>query len=155
MAMSNHALAEMESVVGLPGLFPRIQVPQMPPSGPITFNNFKLDNSTVGSINTGNVRDIDVNIGELRKAGNEKAVAALHDFTDAIIKDKSLTPEQKNELLDQVAFLSGQATAPAKERKSGMIKATLAGISQGASVVTSVAGAWQAAEPILKALLGS
>ena len=72
MAMENRAAADLESIVGLPGMLPRIQIPPLP-SAPLTLNNIKVDNSVVGSINTGNVRAIDVNLTYLYGAGNDKA----------------------------------------------------------------------------------
>ena len=153
MAMANQALADMEAVTGLHGLNPRIQIPDMPTMGPVTLNNFKLDNSTVGTINTGNVHTIDTTVTALRKAGIEDAAKALHDFTQAVIADSSLTTEQKNELIEQVAFLSEQAVS-SKERKPKMIMAALDGITKTAAAVTTVAAAWHAAEPIIRAIFG-
>jgi hypothetical protein len=60
----------------------------------------------------------------------------------------------KNELVEQIAFLSEQAIAPAKDRKPGLIKATFAALSQAAVTISAMAGAWQAAAPILKGLFG-
>lgn len=153
MAMANQALADMESVTGLYGLNPRIQIPNMPVTGPVTFNNFKLDNSTVGAINTGNVHTIDTTVTALRTAGIANAAKALHDFTQAVLGDKTLTAVQKNELLEQVAFLSEQAVS-SKERKPGMIMATLDGITKMAAAVSGIAAAWHAAEPIIRGIFG-
>ena len=50
-------------------------------------------------------------------------------------------------MIEQVAFLSEQAVAGAKDRKPGVIKATLGAVSQAAGSISAVAGAWQAAEP--------
>jgi hypothetical protein len=149
----NHAVEEMYDTVGLPYTGPRMQVPEIP-KGPPIFNNIKLDNSVVGSINTGNVQAIDVNLTYLQSAGNDKASAALKALTEAIINDPSINDRQKNELLDQVTFLSEQTVAGAKDRKPGLIKATFSALFEAARTVSSVAGAWQAAEPILKNLFG-
>lgn len=154
MAMANQAMSEMDSIIGFP-IGPRIQIPPMPATtGSVTFNNIKLDNSVVGAINTGTVHSIDVNSTHLRGAGNDRAASALRALTEAIASEKSLTPQHRNELLDQVAFLSGQAAAPQSERKPGMIRSVLAGVSQAVATVTSVATAWNAAEPILKGVFG-
>ena len=75
-------------------------------------------------------------------------------LTEAILGASSLDEAQKDELIEQVAFLSEQAVAGAKDRKPGVIKATLGAVSQAAGSISAVAGAWQAAEPILKNLFG-
>jgi hypothetical protein len=153
MAMQNQAAAEMESVVGLPGLLPRIKIPPMPPA-PVTLNNIKFDNSVVGAVNTGFVRDIEVNLTHLHNDGNEKATDALKALTEAILRDPSVDTTHKNDLVEQIAFLSEQAVLAAKDRKSGLIKRTLGTLTQAAGTVTAMGGAWQAAEPILKSLFG-
>ena len=56
--------------------------------------------------------------------------------------------------LDQVGYLSEQATAAAKDRKPGVIKAALAGITATVTTVSSVLTAWNAAEPVLKSHFG-
>jgi len=149
----NHAAAEMDFVSGLPGFSPKMQVPDIP-AGPVILNNIKVDNSVVGSINTGNVQAIDVSITYLKDAGNAEVSAALKNLTEAIANDVALAKAEKDGLLDQVAYLSEQAAGAAKDRKPGMIKAVLSAITQTAGAVNTVAGAWNAAEPIIKSFFG-
>jgi hypothetical protein len=153
MAMMNLAAEEMDSISGLRNFSPRVQIPAIPATGPLTLNNFKLDNSVVGAINTGNVQTIDATVTQLRGIGEQNAARALQNFTDAILKEGSLTPTQRNELLEQVAFLSEQVTN-VKGRKPSLIRSALEGITRTAGAVSSVAGAWQAAEPIIRAIFG-
>lgn len=153
MAMMNHAAAEMDFMSGLPGFSPRIQIPSMPATAPVTLNNFKLDNSTVGAINTGNVRTIDATVNQLRDIGNADAATALRDVTQAILNERGLTSSVQNELLEQIAFLSEQVTN-VKGRKPSLIRAALDGITKTAGAVAGVAAAWQAAEPILRGIFG-
>ena len=149
----NFAMDQMEDISGLPRTGPRMQVPDIP-KGPIILHNIKVDNSVVGAINTGNVQSIDVYLTHLQSSGNEKARNALKTLTEAILTDPSVSEEQKHELLDQVSFLSEQAVAAAKNRKPGLIKATLKSLTQAATAISAISGAWQAAEPILKSLFG-
>jgi hypothetical protein len=147
MAMQNQAAAELENIAGVrPGLFPRINIPPTP-SAPITLNN-----SVVGAVNTGFVRDIEVNLTHLQNSGNDKATDALKALTQAILDDPSADNTQKNDLVEHIAFLSEQAVLPAKDRKSAVIKTTLGTLTQAARTVTAMAGAWQVAEPILRTL---
>ena len=122
----------------------------MPATGPVTLNNIKLDNSVVGAINTGNVRDIDVNLNQLHTAGLDKLKDAISALAQAVVDDKQATADEKNALLEQVAFLSSQATAAMQERKLGMIRAAMGAIASTATAITSISGAWQACEPLLK-----
>jgi tRNA A-37 threonylcarbamoyl transferase component Bud32 len=118
----------------------------------MVLNNIKVDNSVVGSINTGNVQAIDVSLTNLHNTGNDQARDALKALTEAILSDTSTGDTQKNELVEQVAFLSEQAVVNATDRNRGLIRATFSALTQAAGTVTAMAGAWQAAEPILKSL---
>jgi hypothetical protein len=149
---ANHASAEMASIIGVPNSFPKMQVPDIP-KGPPILNNIKIDNSVVGAINTGTVQSIDVNISRLEQSGNDQVSEKLKTLTQAIANEPSLGDRDKNHLLDQVAYLSEQATSAAKDRKPGMIHAAFAAVGQTATTVAAVATAWKAAEPLLSNLL--
>jgi TPR repeat protein len=123
-------------------------------NGTMVFNNIRVDNSVIGTINTGNVQAIDVSLTHLHQAGNDQARDALKALTEAILNDTSMTKAQKGELIEQVAFLSEQTTVQPEKRKPGLIKPTLSALTQAAGTVSSIAGAWQAAAPILKSVLG-
>ena len=148
----NYASAEMDSITGF-RLSNPMQVPDIP-KGPIILNNIRVDNSVVGSINTGSVQAIDVSITVLKEAGNKEASAALQTLAEVIASATTLTPADRNMMLDQVAYLSEQAVAAAKDRSPGMIKAAFSSITQAAGTVAAVASAWQAAEPLLRSLFG-
>jgi hypothetical protein len=150
---ANFALDQMDDISGLPRTGARMQVPPIP-QGPPILNNIKVDNSVVGSINTGNVRTIDVSLTYLHSAGNDRTKDALKALTEAILSDTSIGDTHKNELVEQVAFLSEQAIAGARDRKPGLIKATFGALTQAAGTVSAMAGAWQAAEPILRSVFG-
>lgn len=149
----NHAAAEMDFVTGLRNFTPRIQVPDIP-KGPFILNNIKIDNSVVGSINTGNVQSIDVSVTVLKEAGNDKISDALKALAEVIANSHDITAPGKNMMLDQVAYLSEQAVAAAKDRRPGMIRAAIASITQGAAAVTAIATAWATAAPLLKTHFG-
>jgi hypothetical protein len=120
----------------------------------MVLNNITVDDSVIGSINTGNVGTIDVSLTNLHNAGHDEARNALKALTEAVVNDMSISDTQKNELLDQITFLSEQTVADAKDRKPGLIKATFSAVTEAAQTVTSMAGAWQVAEPILRILFG-
>ena len=95
-----------------------------------------------------------MNLTHLHNAGNDRARDALKALTEAILNDQSLDDTLKQELVEQVAFLSEQTVVAATDRKPGLIKPTLGALAQAARTVTTMAEAWQAAEPILRSLFG-
>lgn len=149
----NHAAESLDFASGIPRFTPRIQVPDIP-RGPVILNNIKVDNSVVGAINTGNVQAIDVSITYLKEAGNDRISAALKALAEAIANAAAMPAPEKNQLLDQVAFLSEQAVLAAKDRRPGMIQAAFAAVTQGAGAVVAVSSAWQVAEPLLRSVFG-
>lgn len=156
MAMMSYSEDLMWSMSGIPRPpgSRRVQIPEMPATGPVTLNNIKLDNSVVGAINTGNVRDIDVNLTQLHSAGLDKLRDAIGALTQAIVDDKQATTDERNALLEQVAFLSSQATVAVQERKPGMIRAAIGAIANTATTISGISAAWQACEPLLKMIFG-
>jgi hypothetical protein len=118
-------------------------------SGPV----FNFNNSSIGVVNTGHVKQIEVSVQHLHQTGKDDARDALKAMTEAIV-DSPATEEVKGGLLEHVEFLGEQATTDPAKRKLGMIKSTMEALNQGAGVVTTIAGAVQAADPIMKSLFG-
>jgi hypothetical protein len=150
---ANAAAQEMDFVSGLRNFTPRMQVPDLPPA-PFTLNNIRVDRSTVGAINTGEVATIDVSITVLQQAGNEDVSEALKNLTQVILDAVEIPSATKSQMVDQVAYLSEQAAAAAKDRKPGMIKAACDALTQVATTTTTLATAWNAAAPILRGYFG-
>jgi hypothetical protein len=154
-SMVNFAAAEMDAVVGIGPPTPTIQIPR-PPVPPINYNNqtVSISGGSVGAINFGNVRDIQVNLQSLVESGSPDIVEPLTKLTDAILNAQDAEDAAKNELLDQIATLMALANSKPEERKPGVVKALFSGIKQGAGAISSAVGAWEAVEPLLKGHFG-
>jgi hypothetical protein len=120
---------------------------------PTVLNNITVNRSVVGTINTGNVEKIDVSLTHLHHSGRDDAKDALKALTEAIL-GATMPEDQKGELIEQVAFLSEEAAADADKRRPALIKPVLGALTQAAGTVSAMAGAWQAAEPILRGIFG-
>jgi hypothetical protein len=57
-------------------------------------------------------------------------------------------------MLDQVAYLSGQAAAAAKDRQPGVIRLICEALTQAAGAASAIAGAWNNTAPILRNYFG-
>lgn len=154
-SMLNFAAQEMDAVVGIGPPTPTIQIPR-PPVPPISYNNqtVSVSGGSVGAINFGNVRDIQVNLQSLVETGSPDIVEPLTKLTDAVLNAQDADEPTKNELLEQIATLTALANSKPEERKPGVVKALFSGITQGAGAISSVAGAWTAVEPLLKGHFG-
>lgn len=153
--MLNYLDRELVGVVGMPHLSNQIAIPR-PPVPPISYNNqtVSVSGGTVGSINFGNVRDIQVNLQALTQNGSPDIVEPLSKLTDAVLNAQDADESTKNDLLEQIAALTAMANAKPEERKPGMVKALLGAVKDGAGAISSAAGAWEAVEPLLKGHFG-
>ncbi|MGR9503846.1 hypothetical protein [Rhizobium leguminosarum] len=149
----NYAAEEMDHLLPIGGMSPRIQVPEIP-RGPTILNNIKVDNSVVGSINTGNVESIDVNISYLKKAGGDEVSAALVKLTEVIAGANDIDGGQKRALLDQVEFVTEQAVRGAEARRPGMISAALSALDSTSKATASLSAIWSSIHPILRHFFG-
>lgn len=86
--------------------------------------------------------------------GEVGVAEAMADLTNAILNANEIAEGEKNELLERVAFLTSQASAPPADRKPGMIKTVVSAVKDGTAAVGSVAGAWAAVEPLLQGHFG-
>jgi len=138
LAYKNHLIAQMEAIAGLPGLFPKCEIPQ---PIPIINKNINVTNSTVGTINNGYIQSLNVNISKIAGKGQEELATQLKEFAEKIIEEKHLTTEIKNEILEQVEFLSNQLAAK-QPLKKGIIKSVLNYIPNLISTSESLLNLW-------------
>lgn len=156
MAMSNQAIDEMDSHMrsfGVRTQGPRYQIPPPTPivrhEGPMTFHNINVQGGVIGAINTGNVKAIDVVIGSLNQKGNPNLGIALKELTEAVLKSTELQAQGKQEILEQLSFLSTQTTVPKDTRQYGMIASVLDGVSKAVSTSTALLALWQKIHPLI------
>lgn len=151
MEEANNIMAEMEAVVGLPGVLPRYKVPQpIIRQGPVTFNNINVANSVVGSINTGQVKRIDVAMDRIKISGDNDLVRALKEFSEAVINDRQLDADLKNELIEQIGFISSQAVLTKEKQQPGLIKAVIGAIQNAVAPISTLLSLWDVLRPLLE-----
>ena len=147
----NYLTDMMESTVGLYGVLPKYKVRQpVVHQGSLTFHNIKVDQSVIGSINTGEVQRIDVAMSHIKTSGNEELVKALKEFTEAVIAETKLDAELKNQIIEQISFLTSQSALPKEKRKSGIIKAVLSGVKNMVSTMVVLSSLWNNLQPFLE-----
>lgn len=154
-AMLNHSSRELGMMVGMPHLANEIEIPPAPVP-PIHYNNqvVSVTGGVVGAINFGNVQEIKVKIEALTQSGDVSLADALASFTNTILNHADMADNEKDELLEKVAFLTDQAATASSERKPGIIKTVISALKDGASTLKTVAEAWASVEPMLKGHFG-
>lgn len=152
----NWLLGLMEQRVGLPGILPRFQNPQpvIRQEGPVTFNNIRVDRSVVGTINTGNVKRLDVMLNQTKAAGAGALADAVAALTEALLQSQALDNKRKDEAVEQIAFLVDQAALPKEKRQPGVIRATLTTLKDTVTTVGGLAALWEQVRLYFEPLLG-
>ncbi len=155
MQEMNHLSAEMESIVGIPDILPRYEIPKPPPiiktQGGLTLNNIKVSQSVIGAINTGNVQQIDVALTNIKNGGNDNAAQVIKQFTEAMLQEKAIDNNLKNQIIEQLLFLASQASIPADRQKKSIINVLLENIKKGIEHVPTLLSLFE----ILKKLFGA
>lgn len=127
--MMNYLMDEAEWAVGIPLHSPRFPEPKAPVHmhNP-TLNSVNINNSVVGAINQGSVESMNVSLSNITQS-NSKEAQLIKSFTELLLQSEELQKEQKEEILDQLVFLTNQLTKPKEQRQHKLISTMVGGIT--------------------------
>jgi hypothetical protein len=150
-SISNIGEASANVCLFLHGRYPiPIQEKQMTP--------IIISNSTIGLLNTGqikNIESININIGKLSDFGAEEVAEALKKVTGAVAESVELADDVKSETLEQLESLSEQAILPESNRiKPGIVKAVFTALSGTLAATGSLADIWSTWGPSIQRFFG-
>ncbi|MEQ1535254.1 MAG: hypothetical protein ABL923_05200 [Burkholderiaceae bacterium] len=134
--MMNYLSDQIASTVGMPSFGPRF--PERPRPVIVAgtkLNNISVNNSVIGTINTGSIGTVDQSIAVLAQAGEHELAKAIKALSEAILQSNDLTGNQKNDLVDSLSVITKEAATPKADRKNSVALALL----EHASKVTSMA----------------
>ena len=150
----NFLISQMEASVGLYGVTPRFEIPQpIIHHGSVNFHNIKVDRSNIGVINTGEIKNIEIARTVINKSGNAELTEEIRRFTEAVIAEKELNKEIKNQIIEQISFLATQAAIPKEKRKANIAKTVLKGIKDtlaSLSSLTTIITSWDKLMPLFE-----
>jgi hypothetical protein len=149
----NYLAEKAEARVGVRGIFPRYEVP-MPTiaTGPTTFNNIRVEGSSVGVINTGELQRLDLALTQVRVGGDTASADVLKTLTQAVIDAPEIDGTAKNEALEHLSYLAQQATLPPEHRQRSVGRTVVTTLERLLHVAASVATVYATAKPVLDAL---
>ena len=81
-------------------------------TGQTTYNNIRVNDSIVGTINTGNVGKLDSRVSAMRGENRQELADAIQQLTQSIVDAPDLKSNDKNSALEYLTFLSDQALTP-------------------------------------------
>lgn len=158
-SVGNQTVDNMEAIMGLPpgSLGGRLHIPPAPPAintGSNTYSNIQVDNSVVGSINTGSIKKLDIMMSAMQGRDNQELADVFKNLTQAILDATDLEQSNKDSALECLSFLSEEACTPEMSRRLTMGKAAISKLEQILSNVGSIASVWSVAKPWLDSLFG-
>ena len=146
----NQLIAEAEAVTGVYGVMPRYEIEQpVIRQGPTTFNNFQIDRSVIGVINTGRAQRIDASLSKINTPENAELHNALASFTQSIVNSTEVTNETKNALLDLLEAITTEVAKPNEQRNHTLLNTIVPKIPTLISTTTSLVTLWDKIQPHL------
>jgi hypothetical protein len=127
--MINYLNDSIDSTFGIPMSSPRFPEPKPPVymQNP-TLNSLTIQDSVVGAVNQGSVQSMNVSLSNINQT-NSKEAQIVKAFTEMMLKSQELEKEQKEEILEQLTYLTTQLTKPKEKRNHPVIKAMITGIT--------------------------
>jgi len=148
---------DIEAGTGIPpGCLARMKIPNITFNGDtLTLNNINVSGSTIGAINTGTIKNLDVSISLLRGKGESELAESIKELIQAIIYSNEIQEDLKNEIAQQLEFLVAQVSADPSNRNIGVVKSVLARMPSLICVTASLITIWDKLEPLLKSAFGT
>lgn len=147
-AMINFLHEQLEYQMGVPSSGPRIAIPQPPPTvvhrGDVTNNQFRIDRSVIGAVNTAEVAKIEVSMNNIQNQDTTDFTAAIKGLTEAFAANAELQESKKEELLEILSYLSNQATLPEQQQQKTLIKRMLSRVPQIIASAADLTTLWAA-----------
>lgn len=115
----NYFSDQISASVGMPPMGPRFpQRPQPVVIAGAKLHNIHVNNSIVGTINTGSIGTVDQSISALIQSGEPVLADAIKALSEAILQSGDLTRNQKNELVESLSVISKEAATPKEARQN-------------------------------------
>lgn len=112
-------------------------------------DNIKVDSSTIGVLNTGNIQSLDTSITNLKQSGNEQLANALTTLTDSVIASGDLQNKIKDELIEILSYISSESTVPPEQQRKAIAKSVIKKFEETISVSAKLTQLWTTWKPII------
>ena len=117
-------------------------------------NNISVNNSVVGTINTGSIGTIDQSISALIHLGESESANAIKNLTEAILQSGDLTKNQSKELIEILSVLAKEAATPPETRENSVANILLEKAIKISSVANDITDICQKWWPVLATVFG-
>lgn len=142
----------MDYTIGLPPSGPHFPPKKTVNLGGIALHNIRVDNSTIGVINTGNIETVDVAVSVLQNEGKREFAQALNELTTAVIRSTELQDMTKNQIVELLSLIATEATAPKERQRKGAMMALLSQLKDLLSVGVTLTQLWEKWGPVIRSI---
>jgi hypothetical protein len=115
-----------------------------------TLNPLAVDNSVIGAINTGQIRNLNVALDNVKNAGSPELANALQQLTEAVLASSELSPEKKKLAVSHLSNITDQAALPKNKRQSRIGRKILEGFERVISVSPVLLSVWDTVQPFIE-----
>ncbi len=115
------------------------------------YNNIKINNSTIGVINTGDLAKIDAVITLTKETDIEQIGQKLMELTQAILDSKENQDIEKQELIDLIKLIAEQVQSG---RKKSVILSLFKGIEERIQNIRAAIPIYQTMKSLIEDLFG-
>jgi hypothetical protein len=115
-------------------------------SKPITNNHIIIKENQIGILNTGHINNINQNIDNLIGNSASDLANKIKDFIQTVVDETSFSNEQKNEILENLEFISSELLQTKEKRKTSIIYTLLSKTNSIVNTSASIYTLWQALE---------
>ncbi|MFD0588675.1 hypothetical protein ACFQZE_11720 [Paenibacillus sp. GCM10027627] len=149
--MHNRAAASMENALGMTGMVARYNVPT-PNVFSGNINDIKISNSTVGSVNTGRIENLNNTMNNINVPNSEEFLNRIKEFVEAVLSSE-MTDTAKNEIVEQVDTILAEVNSPSEKKKPGVIRVLVDNIKDSLTVGNGLYTMWDNIQKIIGSLL--
>jgi hypothetical protein len=155
IALANKAADDLDMIAGMKITGGRVPVAALAMAARgadrNVYNNIKINNSTIGIINTGDLAKIDAVITLTKETDIEQIGQKLMELTQAILDSKENQDIEKQELIDLVRSIAEQVQSG---RKKSVILSLFKGIEERIQTISAAIPIYQTMKPLIEALFG-
>jgi hypothetical protein len=88
----------------------------------------------------------------MKSPENRELVKGLKDFTEAIITSNETTIELKNQLVEQISFISEEILKTPEKKQKSIVKTIMANVKASIILIDPLLKIWDKIEPLLKTI---
>lgn len=143
-AVQNMLAERLDAMMPIGGVrMPRVNIPSRPRAVPIKMEQVFVQNSVVGSINSGTIQKLDVSLKDVRLA-DTNAGKALEELLREVQNEASLSVEARRESLELLSAIAEQLTRPKEQQEPTIIRLIAKRANELLTVSDRLASVWSA-----------